>query len=183
MTVTASELASGNKAITQNGTGIDVVGYSTVSVDVSIESGDFARRVIVPQQTIACSTNLMNQCYFGLIQNGTPIDASKQYIVTFDGTEYTCEGYVPEANATGVGDIRVTQTNSISFLIEPFFIEHETNTGNYYFCVRGSGTHTVKVEELTFIDSGTNISSIYTGSTTPASSLGVNGDIYIKTTT
>lgn len=34
VTVTASELASGNKAITDNGTGIDVVGYSTVSVDV-----------------------------------------------------------------------------------------------------------------------------------------------------
>lgn len=35
VTVTASELASGNKEITQNGTGIDVVGYSTVSVGVS----------------------------------------------------------------------------------------------------------------------------------------------------
>ena len=34
VTVSASELASGNKAITQNGTNIDVVGYSTVSVDV-----------------------------------------------------------------------------------------------------------------------------------------------------
>lgn len=34
VTVSASELASGNKAITQNGTDIDVVGYSTVSVDV-----------------------------------------------------------------------------------------------------------------------------------------------------
>ena len=34
VTVTASELASGNKAITNNGTNIDVIGYSTVSVDV-----------------------------------------------------------------------------------------------------------------------------------------------------
>ena len=34
VTVTASELASGNKAITNNGTNIDVVGYSTVSVSV-----------------------------------------------------------------------------------------------------------------------------------------------------
>ncbi len=34
VTVTASELASGNKAISANGTGIDVVGYSTVSVAV-----------------------------------------------------------------------------------------------------------------------------------------------------
>ena len=35
VTVSASELASGNKEITSNGTNIDVVGYSTVSVDVS----------------------------------------------------------------------------------------------------------------------------------------------------
>ena len=34
VTVTASELANGNKAIASNGTNIDVVGYSTVSVDV-----------------------------------------------------------------------------------------------------------------------------------------------------
>ena len=39
VTVTASELASGNKAITSNGTGIDVIGYSTVSVAVE---GDIA---------------------------------------------------------------------------------------------------------------------------------------------
>lgn len=34
VTVTAAELASGNKTITENGTNIDVVGYSTVSVEV-----------------------------------------------------------------------------------------------------------------------------------------------------
>ena len=34
VTVTAAELASGNKAIADNGTNIDVVGYSTVSVAV-----------------------------------------------------------------------------------------------------------------------------------------------------
>ena len=39
VTVTASELASGNKAITSNGTGIDVVGYSTVSVAVPVSVG------------------------------------------------------------------------------------------------------------------------------------------------
>ena len=35
VTVTASELASGSKSISANGTGIDVVGYSTVDVSVS----------------------------------------------------------------------------------------------------------------------------------------------------
>lgn len=38
VTVTASELASGNKAISDNGTNIDVVGYSTVSVAVPFQT-------------------------------------------------------------------------------------------------------------------------------------------------
>lgn len=40
VTVTASELASGNKEITSNGTGIDVVGYSTVNVAVPSGGGN-----------------------------------------------------------------------------------------------------------------------------------------------
>ena len=39
VTVTAAELASGNKTITQNGTDIDVVGYSTVTVNVPSATG------------------------------------------------------------------------------------------------------------------------------------------------
>ena len=39
VTVSASELASGNKAITENGSDIDVVGYSTVSVAVPSSGG------------------------------------------------------------------------------------------------------------------------------------------------
>lgn len=38
VTVTANELVSGNKAITANGTGIDVANYATVSVNVSSNS-------------------------------------------------------------------------------------------------------------------------------------------------
>lgn len=54
VTVTASELASGNKEITANGTGIDVVGYSTVSVAVptaSGKTGQFQSRVARTSQT------------------------------------------------------------------------------------------------------------------------------------
>lgn len=43
VTVTASELASGNKEITSNGNNIDVVGYSTVSVNVPSGSGKNAQ--------------------------------------------------------------------------------------------------------------------------------------------
>lgn len=46
VTVTASELASGNKSITSNGNNIDVVGYSTVSVNVSGGGGGGSSMVV-----------------------------------------------------------------------------------------------------------------------------------------
>lgn len=132
---------------------------------------------IVPEQTVACTTLLMNNAYYGFIQNGTTVDNSEQYLVTFDGTEYVCEGYVPEANCSGVGDIRVTQTNSVAYLIAPFFIEYENATSDYYFVVRGSGTHTVKVDKLTFIDDGETFTTktITKNGTYNASSDGADG--------
>ena len=58
VTVTASELASGNKSITENGTDIDVVGYSTVSVNVPSGSPTIQSLSIAPttsQQTFNAS--------------------------------------------------------------------------------------------------------------------------------
>ena len=58
VTVTASELASGNKAITQNGAGIDVVGYSTVSVDVQGGGGSSKNTQVVQGTTRTTSSTL-----------------------------------------------------------------------------------------------------------------------------
>ena len=58
VTVTASELASGNKAITSNGTNIDVVGYSTVSVSVgsTINNQNKTVNPSTTQQSITADT-------------------------------------------------------------------------------------------------------------------------------
>jgi hypothetical protein len=154
VTVSASELVSGSETKTENGT-YDVTNLASLTVNVA-SGGSATYRLdnIVPEQTVACTTLLQNNAYYGFIQNGTPVDNSEQYLVTFDGTEYVCEGYVPEANCSGVGDIRVVNTNSVQYLIAPFFIEYENATSDYYFLVRGSGTHTVRVDKLTFIDDG-----------------------------
>lgn len=60
VTVTASELASGTKTITENGDGIDVVGYASVNVDVSTvlhvfltESGTAPSITLTPSVTFA----------------------------------------------------------------------------------------------------------------------------------
>lgn len=51
VTVSASELVSGNKAITANGTNIDVTNYKTVSVNVPTSSG------ITPTGDLSITTN------------------------------------------------------------------------------------------------------------------------------
>ena len=60
VTVTASELVSGNKAITANGTGIDVTNYATVSVDVpvgtTINNQDKTVTPSTSQQTITADS-------------------------------------------------------------------------------------------------------------------------------
>lgn len=146
------------KSVTANGTynasSDNADGYSSVTVNVS-GGGSATYRLdnIVPEQTVVCDNFLQNNAYYGGPTFSSPIDDAEQYLVTFDGTEYVCEGYVPEANATGIGDIRVTQTNAAQYLITPFFIEYQTNLG-IGLIVRGSGTHTVKIDKLTFIDDG-----------------------------
>ena len=57
VTVTASELASGNKEITSNGTGIDVVGYSTVSVAVPAPSPTLITKSITANGTYNASSD------------------------------------------------------------------------------------------------------------------------------
>lgn len=63
VTVTASELASGNKEITSNGTDIDVIGYSTVSVAVP-EASLQAKTGINP--TTSSQTIIADSGYDGL---------------------------------------------------------------------------------------------------------------------
>lgn len=169
-TVTADKLMQGYTAHDRSGALITGTATGGGSATYRLDN-------IVPEQTVACTTLLMNNAYYGFIQNGTTVDNSEQYLVTFDGTEYVCEGYVPEANCSGVGDIRVTQTNSIQYLIAPFFIEYENATSDYYFVVRGSGTHTVKIDKLTFIDDGETFTTktITANGTYNASSDNVDG--------
>ena len=55
VTVSASELVSGNKSISANGTGIDVINYATVSVSVSGDTPTLQSKIATPtesQQTI-----------------------------------------------------------------------------------------------------------------------------------
>lgn len=124
---------SGNKEITENGTGIDVAQYSTVSVAVPASSPNLqAKTGIVP--TKSSQTIQPDSGYDGLslVQiNAIPA----QYITTTDAT-------------AEAGDIVSGETA---------YVNGSKITGSLV------------------------IQHYYTGSGAPSSSLGVNGDIYLRT--
>lgn len=210
VTVTASELVSGTKSITDNGTGIDVTNYA--SVDVSVSGGGsstYTLTNIVPTQTIATTTSNMYG-YVGLISSYSAyVQSGEWYLVTYDNTEYVVTGYYGANSEILVGDYQLI-TSNVEWLETPFMVEHNL-TNNYFFLgSRVSGNHTLKVDKITFLDSGVTLVNksitangtyaassdnadgfetvtvnvpfvtYYTGSTAPSSSLGSNGDIYLK---
>jgi len=151
VTVTASELASGNKAIVQNGTGIDVVGYSTVSVAVPSD-GDFTRIEIVPQQTFTTDSNRQ------AIITGTSagIVDGAHYGVTYDGVLWvvTCET-LWESNFC-IGDVGWFFDGN-SDVIYPFGVIWADEDGIMTYTVASAttGQHSIKIERLVFNSEGT----------------------------
>ena len=62
MQVTASELVSGDKSITENGTNIDVVNYATVSVNVTGGGGGSSKNVQTAQSTSRVTSTSLTKC-------------------------------------------------------------------------------------------------------------------------
>ena len=82
VTVTASELASGNKSITSNGDNIDVVGYSTVSVNVPSAT--------VIQDTTDAAGGTIREITTGATLTLTPLLATQNQTYTpSSGTAYS----------------------------------------------------------------------------------------------
>ena len=162
----------GTKSITQNGSGIDVTEYA--SVDVSVSGGS----PTIQSLTVTPSTS--QQTF-----NASSVDGYKPVTVNAmpSGTAGT-----PTATKGTVSNHSVSVTPSV------------TNTTGYITGSTKTGTAvTVSASELvsgtlSLSDNGTadctdyasvnvNIPFVtyYTGSSTPSSSLGANGDIYLKT--
>ena len=126
VTVTAAELASGNKEITSNGTDIDVVGYSTVSVAVP-EASLQAKTGINP--TTSSQTITADSGYDGL--SSVQINAMPSGTASTPATTITANPSI-SINSTGL----ITATTSASQNITPSVSEGYVSSGT-------SGTVTV----------------------------------------
>lgn len=96
VTVSASELVSGNKAITENGNNIDVANYATVSVSVSgggsVEFPTFSATVDEETGEIASVTcdKTYDEC-LALIEDGNEL---AHMVITGSGYSVPCFGFV-----------------------------------------------------------------------------------------
>lgn len=168
VTVSASELASGNKAISSNGTGIDVVGYSTVSVSVPTGTARTASDVTVSGDTVSVPAGLYSSAVSKSVASGTAgtPTATKgtvsNHSVSVTPSVTNTTGYITGSTKTGTA-VTVSASELVS--------GSETKTANGTYDVTNLASLVVAVPIVTY----------YTGSSAPSSSLGSNGDIYLQT--
>ena len=115
VTVTASELASGNKAISSNGTGIDVVGYFTVSVDVPTGTARSSSDLTVSGATVNVPAGLYSSAASKTVTSGSAT------------TPATTIGAIINAEVTSSGELRATASGSES--VTPTVVEGYVSEG------------------------------------------------------
>ena len=113
VTVTASELVSGTKTITENGTGIDVTNY--VSVDVNVSPNLQTKSVTyTPTTSIQTATVTADSSYDGIDEvNITVNPIPSQYITTTDATATAAD--INSGETAYVNGVKVTGTQVIQY--------------------------------------------------------------------
>ena len=133
VSVSASELASGNKAITQNGSNIDVVGYSTVSVDV--QSGGGSPNTIGGSFTTGAGGSAYSLSLADYTGNGYPIAFQlglAEGIYNSAGTAYST------IHQYGIALIDMQKVNDTSPTYD--FSGGNSNAAAYYIRYKSSST-------------------------------------------
>lgn len=222
VTVTASELESGTKSISANGTNIDVTGYAAVDVAVPSSSPNLQNKTVsyTPTESAQSDTVSADSGYDGLSSVAVSVGAiSDTYVgsgitrrtssdVTIDVsqgemrtnvpsgyyassvTKYHGNSTISPSAAKGtVSNHSVDVTPSVSYTAGSIPISGSKNgtavTVTASELVSGSETKnangTYDVTNLASLVVAVPIVTYYTGSSTPSSSLGSNGDIYLQT--
>ena len=113
VTVTASELVSGTKTITENGTGINVTNYASVDVNVS-PNLQTKSVTYTPTTSIQTATVTADSSYDGIDEvNITVNPIPSQYITTTDATATAAD--INSGETAYVNGVKVTGTQVIQY--------------------------------------------------------------------
>ena len=110
----------------------------------------YTRTVVIPQQTVSGNRTP------ALTHTGALVDG-EYYIVTLDGTEYTCTGRAQWSNAAvTIGDLNFYYSvpNEYDY---PFAVGYETGTDATDCALLDTNSHTIKVEHLEFVSGPLNL--------------------------
>lgn len=110
---------------------------------------------IVPLQTININSQVNNYAYGALITNNTDIIYDeKQYLITYDGVQYVCEGFIGDSTLVTIGDYRIISSNSTiaRYMITPFCIGYYEQDDIFYVAEKTTGTHTIQIDEIQLIE-------------------------------
>lgn len=103
----------------------------------------------IPLQTLNCNIGLSNGAYGAYITSYLEVPiAGEKYRVTFDSTEYTVTAQNYGSTSPYIGDIGVETQAADATLAYPFEIMYY-NGEVLYLAVKGSGSHTLKVDKIT----------------------------------
>lgn len=146
-TATASDVAQGLYFYTSDGA-------RTAGTASSGGSATYRLDNIVPEQTVTTSETY-SRAYGGEIQNYTETpQVGSMYLVTFDGTEYVCEGFLGDSTGYVIGEYRLFTSSTVDrYMSVPFACAYYAADG-FNLVTRDTNAHTVKVDKLTFIDDG-----------------------------
>lgn len=170
----------GTKSISANGTGIDVANYASVDVNVSsgqpnLQSKTKTYTPTTSQQTESVSADsgydgldtvsiTVNAMPTGTAGTPTATKGSvSNHSVSVTPSVTNTTGYITGSTKTGTA-VTVSASELVS--------GSETKTENGTYDVTNLASITVTIPFVTY----------YTGSTNPSSSLGSDGDIYLKVT-
>lgn len=141
VTVSASELVSGNKEITANGTGIDVANYSTVSVAVSSSSS--SKNVQMAQSTdratsstytnlvsLTCSTAGTYDIYWDCFRSSTSGTSGSQLYI--GGSAYDT------ANTAFTNHAQTNHLTGVTLAANQTVAVYARSRGNSYYAYVGS---------------------------------------------
>lgn len=182
VTVNASELVSGNRAITAAGSNIDVANYSTASVAAG--SATAPSTISGTSATLSTGTNTLTltksvsvtpTVSAGYVASGTAGNASVS--LTASVTTKAAATYYPSTSDQTVSASQyLTGAQTIKGVVVSGLSADKILSGT-----------TVKIgdssddDRITSVGGSVVIQHYYTGSGTPSASTGVNGDIYLKT--
>ena len=168
ITVSASELVSGNKSITAAGNSIDVTDYATVSV--ASGSATPAASISGSSATVSTGTNTLT------------------LTKSVSNTPQVSAGYISSGTA-GSSSVSLTAsvTTKAAATITPGTTNQTISSGTYLTgtqTILGDanlvGSNIISGKSIFGVSGSVVIQKYYTGSSAPSSSLGNNGDIYFQ---